>query len=126
MKITTQKFGEIEIPENMVITFQNGLFGFEDLTKFVLIKPDDSLFFWFNSVEKPEISFPLFGLRMIDENYPQIENHEAFGIVTLNPDPLKVTINMKAPVFIDQDNKTGLQKILDNENFSLYYNLFVE
>jgi len=33
---------------------------------------------------------------------------------------------MKAPVFIDQDKKTGYQEILDNENFSLYYNLFVE
>lgn len=126
MKITTQKFGDIEIPENMVIVFQNGLFGFEDYTKFVLLKPDNSLFFWFNSVENPEIAFPLFGLRMIDEDYPQKENHEAFGIVTLNPDPLKVTINMKAPVFIDQDKKTGYQEILDNENFSLYYNLFVE
>lgn len=126
MKIQTQKFGEIEFPDDLIISFQDGLFGFEELKKYVLIKPDDSLFYWLNSIEKPEIAFPMFGLRVVDLDYPQEENNEAFGIVTLNPDPLKVTINLKAPVYIDQDNKRGFQKILDNEKYSLYYNLFEE
>ncbi len=126
MKIVTKQFGEIEFPDDLVITFENGLIGFEELKKFVFIKPEENIFYWLNSVEKPEIAFPLFGLRLIDENYPQEENHEAFGIVILNPDPLKITINLKAPVYINQDNKTGFQKILDNEKYSLYYNLFTE
>ncbi|NMB81454.1 MAG: flagellar assembly protein FliW [Ignavibacteria bacterium] len=126
MKINTQKFGEIEFPDDLVINFNEGPFGFEELKKFVLIKPDDSAFYWLNSVEKPEIAFALFGLRIIDENYPQIDNHEAFGIVTLNSDPLKVTINMRAPIFINQDNKTAYQTIFDKDNYSLYYNLFTE
>jgi flagellar assembly factor FliW len=126
MKINTQKFGEIEFPEDLVIRFKEGPFGFEDLKEFVLIKPEESVFYWLNSIEKPEIAFALFGLRVIDENYPQVENHEAFGIVTLNSDPLKVTINMRAPVFIDQDNKTAYQTIFDKDNYSLYYNLFAE
>lgn len=126
MKIRTQKFGEIEFPDDLIINFQEGPFGFEELKKFVFIKPEDSFFYWLNSVERPEIAFPMFGLRVIDENYPQQENLEAFGIVTLNPDPLQITINMKAPVFIDQNKKCAYQTILDKENFSLYYNLFTE
>ncbi|MEJ5350734.1 MAG: flagellar assembly protein FliW [Melioribacteraceae bacterium] len=126
MKIITKQFGEIEFPDDKVITFENGLIGFEELKKFVFIKPEENIFYWLNSIEKPEIAFPLFGLRLIDENYPQEENHEAFGIVILNPDPLKITINLKAPVYINQDNKTGFQKILDSDKYSLYYNLFTE
>ncbi len=126
MKIKTLKFGEIEFPDDLVIQFQEGPFGFEDLKKFVFIKPDDNFFYWLNSVERPEIAFPLFGLRVIDDQYPQEEDQEAFGIVTLNPDPLKITINMKAPIFINQNKKSAYQTILDKDTYSLYYTLFTE
>ncbi|MGK9477087.1 flagellar assembly protein FliW [Melioribacter sp. OK-6-Me] len=126
MKVKTKQFGEIEFPDDLILNFKEGLVGFETLRKFILIKPEDTLFYWLNSIENPDIAFPLFGLRLIDEEYPQVENHEAFGIVILNSDPLKITINMKAPVYINQDNKTGYQKILDEEKYSLYYNLFTE
>lgn len=126
MKIRTQQFGEIEFDDDLILTFNEGPFGFEELKKFVFIKPESSYFYWLNSIERPEIAFPLFGLRALDENFPQEDEHEAFGIVTLNPDPLKITINLKAPVYINQDAKSGYQTILDNEKFSLYYNLFVE
>lgn len=126
MKIITKQFGEIEFPDDLIITFQDGLIGFENLKKFIFIKPENNIFYWLNSVERPEIAFPLFGLRLIDENYPQVDNHEAFGIVILNADPLKITINLKAPVYINQDERTGYQQILDNDKYSLYYNLFTE
>jgi flagellar assembly factor FliW len=126
MKITTVQFGEIEFDENLIVRFQNGLFGFENLKEFVFIKTDDELFYWLNSVEQPEISFPLIGIRVIDEEYPEVENHEALGIVTLNKDPLSITVNLKAPVYINQDNCSGFQKILDAEKYSLHYKLFVE
>ncbi|MFZ6031813.1 MAG: flagellar assembly protein FliW [Melioribacter sp.] len=126
MKLKTKQFGEIEFSDDLILNFKEGLVGFETLRKFILIKPEDTLFYWLNSVENPDIAFPLFGLRLIDEEYPQVENHEAFGIVILNPDPLKITVNMKAPVYVNQENKTGYQKILDDEKYSLYYNLFTE
>ncbi|MEW6194107.1 MAG: flagellar assembly protein FliW [Bacteroidota bacterium] len=126
MKIKTHKFGEIEFTEEFIINFKEGPFGFEELKKFVFIKPEDSFFYWLNSVERPEIAFPLIGLRVIDDNYPQQEEHEAFGIVTLNPDPLKITINLRAPIFINQNKKSAYQTIFDKENYSLYYNLFTE
>ncbi len=78
MKIITKQFGEIEFSDDLVITFKEGLIGFEEFKKFLLIKPEDNIFYWLNSIEKPEIAFPLFALRLIDENYPQEENHEAF------------------------------------------------
>jgi len=37
MKITTNQFGEIEFTEDKVISFNNGLFGFEYLTKYLFV-----------------------------------------------------------------------------------------
>ncbi len=125
MKIQTTQFGEIEFGQEKVITIEDGLFGFENLKKYLLLKFDDELFYWLNSIDEPEIAFPLFGMEVLEDNYPKEENHESFGVVTLNSDPAKITINMKAPLYINQDTKTGFQKILDKEKYSVNYNLFV-
>jgi len=126
MKITTYQFGEIEFNENSIINFPSGIFGFENLKKFLLVQTEEGLFNWLNSIEQPEIAFPLISLRVIDDAFPQVDNHEAFGVVTFNPDPLKVTVNMKAPIHINQNVKKGYQTILDVDAFLINYNLIVE
>lgn len=126
MKIQTHQFGELDFEENLILDFPSGLFGFEQLKKFVLIKIEEELFYWLNSVEQPEIAFPLFGISVVDENYPTEKDGEAFGIVTLNRDPMQITINLKAPVYINQLEKLGFQKIIDKENYPVNYHLFVE
>jgi len=126
MKIRNKQFGEIEfLPEN-VLKFENGLFGFEELKDYLLIKADNELFFWLNSIDQPEMVFPLVGLRLVDESFPQTEDSEAFGIVTLNPDPKNITVNMKAPVYINQEMKTGYQKIIDKDDYPVKYLLFTD
>jgi flagellar assembly factor FliW len=126
MKIKTQLFGEIEFKEDLIIKFVPGPIGFEQLNKFLLIKADDDIFYWLNSIEKPEIAFPLVGIRIIDDAFPEERNFEPFGIVTLNSDVLKITVNLKAPVYINQISKTGFQKILDTDKYPIRYNLFKE
>ena len=126
MKINTRQFGEIEFSPELMINFSTGIFGFENLKNYLLIKVDDDFFYWLNSVEEPEIAFPLVGVRVIDDKYPLENEHEAFGIVTTNPDILNISINLKAPVYINQTNKTGFQKILDSEKYPVNYNLFKE
>lgn len=126
MKLNTDQFGEIEFSEDLILNFENGLYGFEQLKKYLLIKTDDDLFYWLTSVERPEICLPLVGTRIIDENFPEEESCEAFAIVTLNKDPLKITANLKAPVYINQDKKTGFQKIIDTDKYPINYKLFVE
>lgn len=126
MKLKTRQFGEIEFDENRIIKFENGIFGFEDLHKFLFIKTDNELFYWLNSVEKPELSFPLVGLRMIDDSFPQVEEHEPFGVTVLNSEPEKVTVNLKAPIYINQEKKSGYQKIIDIEQYPVEYHLFIK
>ncbi len=124
MKLNTNKFGEIDFDEKLIIKFSSGLFGFEQLKDYLLIKVDDEIFHWLNSVEEPDIALPLIALRLIDDSFPQEKNNEAFGVVTMNSDVLKITVNLKAPIFIDQNAKSGFQKILDNDKYPIKYNLF--
>ncbi len=126
MKINTYQFGEVEFTEDKIINFKSGLFGFEELKKYLFIKPDDSYFYWLNSIENPGLAFPLFGVRALDDQFPQEENFEAFAIVTLNSDPLKMTVNLKAPVYINQNDKLGIQKIVDTDKYPVHYNLFTD
>ena len=126
MRLKTDQFGEIEFSEDLVLNFEEGLYGFEQLKKYLLIKTEDDLFYWLTSIDRPEICFPLIGTRIIDEEFPELENYEAFAIVTLNKDPLKITANLKAPVYINQEKKTGFQKIIDTDKYPINYKLFVE
>ncbi|HVO75790.1 MAG TPA: flagellar assembly protein FliW [Ignavibacteriaceae bacterium] len=127
MQIKTFQFGTVNFSEENILRFKAGLFGFEELKDFLLIKPDDdNIFYWLYSIEKPNIGFPLIGLNVIYENYPSDEKTTAFGIVTMNKDPLKITVNSKAPVYINQDDKTGFQKIVEDEKYVVHYNLFIE
>ena len=124
MKINTNQFGELEFDEKLIIKFGNGIFGFEQLKDYLLIKVDDEIFYWLYSVEEPGIAFPLVGMRLIDESFPQEKDNEAFGIVTLNTELSKITVNMKAPVYINQYAKSGYQKIIDQDKYPIKYNLF--
>lgn len=126
MKLKTEQFGEIEYANENVIRIDKGLFGFEHLEEFLLIQTDNTLFYWLNSIKEPTVAFPLVGINVLDDTYPQVEGSEPFGVVTLDKDPMLITVNMKAPLYINQDEKRGKQKILDREKYSVNYKLFVK
>lgn len=60
MKIQTSRFGELEIADSSVITFNKGIPGFEESKKYVLIPADEkgeTPFFFLQSIEKEEVNF---------------------------------------------------------------------
>ncbi len=126
MKIVTKQFGEVEFDEKTIIHFKDGIFGFESLKDFVLLSQEDAFFFWLTSIKEPEIVFPLIPAMMLFDNYPEKENYQAFSIVKLNKEPTKITANLKAPIYICEETHTGYQEIIDDDNFPIDYQLFVE
>ena len=124
MKIQNEQFGEVNFEEDSVIKFDEGLFGFEELKEFLLISEEDGLFLWLTSIDEPEIIFPIFSIDTLQEKFESTESFEPFGIVKLDKEPENVTINLKAPVFINQVEKKGYQKLIDNESNLVDYPLF--
>ncbi len=126
MKLQTKQFGEIEFDENIIIEFKDGILGFENLKKYILITEEEGIFNWLTSIEEPEIVFPLFPVGLLQENYPEEESHISYGIVRLSRNPGDITINLKSPVYLNMDSKTGFQKIMDTEKYPIDYQLFIE
>ena len=47
MKVSSARFGDIEIPDDAVLHFQKGLLGLEEsTTSLVLLEQEDSPYYW--------------------------------------------------------------------------------
>ena len=126
MEIQNKQFGKIEFKDDRILEFNEGIMGFEYLNKFILVSEQDSFFFWLTSVDEPEIIFPLFPMELLQEETQNEEDYVPYGIVKLDKDPQNITINLKAPVYINQTEKQGFQKIIDQDDMPLDYPLFVK
>lgn len=123
-KIQTSQFGEIEVTDDLIFDFTNGILGFEHLNQFVLISDDETEpFKWLLSIENPEIVFPLLNPWQIDINYDignefHQEKDAVMVIVTLSDEDGSMTANMKAPIILDVVNQKGKQIILPSDKYS--------
>jgi flagellar assembly factor FliW len=60
MLIQTSRFGTIDLSPDDLIEFPEGILGFNELRKFVLLDdPHDEIFAWLQSCETPGIAFPV-------------------------------------------------------------------
>ncbi len=132
MKKIQSRFGEIEFDPEKTIHFPQGMIGFEDLRKFVVIpakKPGP--LFWIQSIEDPAVAFVVsdptqFFLdyqvapdRLEREKLQLGEADECFilSVVTIHPDRT-VTFNLAAPVLYAPATNRALQVILENGRYS--------
>ncbi len=131
----------LEEKVNNIITFNNGLPGFESLKTFVLEEIEGSESFkTLKSTEDENIGFVTivpFDFKVDYEvklteaviNSLKIEAPEdvlILNTVTLNSDVKKITTNLKAPIIINSKNNLGYQMILDRENYSIKHPLIKE
>ena len=74
MKIKTKFFGEIEISDDKIITFENGIIGFPELRRFALLHDEekgvDVGIRFLQSVEEPGFSMPVMIRRWRTSCWP--------------------------------------------------------
>lgn len=142
MQIVSKFFGDLTIVEEDIYTFENGMPGFEEHKKFVLIPLDADLpLAVLQAVDNAEIGFVVaypfafkedygFDLSEEDKEDLQIEDEEAvvpYAIVTLKEPFDQSTMNLLAPVIINTAKKRGKQIVLqDNKKYPLRYELSTE
>lgn len=139
MLIKTKHFGEIELSEDKVICFENGILGFEDYTKYTLLydnddeeRPDIS---WLQSLDEPTLAIPVVSPFLVKQDYnPEVddellkplgevtdENVVVLISVTVPADVEKITANLKAPFIINSDSRKGAQIIVENSDYEVKY-----
>ena len=140
MKLTTKLFGEIEISDEKIITFGNGIIGFPDLRKFTLIYDEENqgtAISWLQSLDEPAFAIPVMNPLIVKEGYDPFINDELLkplgGItpeniyvlvtVTVPKDIKELSINLKAPIIINVDEKKGSQIIVE-DNFPVKFQIY--
>jgi len=70
VKIKTTRFGELEVNPNDIVTFAEGLLGFENLKKYFVVDPGDStLILWLQSTEDEKVAFPIIEPKIFKPDY---------------------------------------------------------
>jgi len=138
MKAYTTRFGEIEISEETIISFPNGILGFPDQTNYALINTDDnSPLKWLQSLEDPTLAFVVtnpnlfkpdymvdaYRKDLADINVQDAEDVLVLVIVTVPKDPSKMTANLKGPILINTQNRLAKQLVIDNNDYEIKYRL---
>jgi flagellar assembly factor FliW len=134
VNLSTNNFGNLSIEKENIITFEQGLLGFEELKQFAIIDVEECLpFEWLVSVEDPIVAFPILNPTLFFSDYkPSISKDdlvllnikkekdiEMFCVVTLGKKPEDVTLNLKGPILINMKNKMGKQVVLTEDYYSL-------
>lgn len=142
MKVETRVFGEIDIEEDKIITFPNGIIGFPELTRFTLIhdeeKGNGAGIRWMQSLEEMGFAMPVMDPLVVKDNYnPEVsdellepagnvtpDNMLVLVTVTVPSDITQMTVNLRGPIIINADEKKACQIIVDGEDYPVKYPIY--
>lgn len=139
--VKTTRFGEIDVEESEAIEMPNGIIGFPELKKFILLDHDkDSPFKWLQSIDDGGIAFVLINPLLFHPDYTvevteaevgdldlkQEEDAVISVIVTMPTNPQNMTANLKAPLIFNLKNRKGKQIILNNSKYSTRHHIIEE
>ena len=135
MKVNTKLFGEIEIDDDKIITFDGGIVGFPDLKRFALMHDEgeedegQGLSFML-SLDEPAFAMPVVNPLFVKDSYnPVVEDDYLIPLgelkeedmlvlvtVTVPHDITKMTVNLMAPFIVNAATKKAVQVILDEDD----------
>jgi len=142
MKVTTKNFGEIEIADDKIIVFENGIVGFPELTKFALIHDEDkgenAGIRWMQSMQEPAFAMPVMDPLVVMPDYnPEVEDEMLKKLGEITPDNLlvlvtvtvpsdltKMTVNLQGPIVINADTRKACQVIVDGDAYQVKFPIY--
>lgn len=136
MKVNTKFFGEIEVSEKDIITFDQPVFGFEDKKRYVFMM-DDSLsgeFIWLQCIDDSTLCFVLANPNTLNENYSPTFSEEISSVIGKGTYEMwlvmvvadnfgESTVNLKSPIIVNLDERRAAQMIAE-EDYTIRYRLF--
>ncbi len=141
-KINTLRFGELEIEEQDVVRFADGIPAFEDEHEFVVLPYEEGTPYMFlQSMMTPELAFlltdpfvffPDYSFELDDENMEKlaINSMDDVLVCTLISVPRSgvadMTTNLLAPVVINRHTMQAKQIVLEKTQYTTKHRLFPE
>lgn len=148
IRLFSNQFGELVFDKNIVLTFPDGLVGFESFKQYIIVDVEEcEPFQWLLSVDDPNLGLPVlnaafapvctgtdgcakYRLSRAELNgWPEETDPEdlfIYLVVTLGASSDEVAANLKAPLLIDGKRGIAKQIILTAGEYPVAYPLFKE
>jgi flagellar assembly factor FliW len=143
MKVETSRFGTLDISDEEIVRFSEGLYGFENETEFTLLpfNPNvESPMEWMQSLTSTHLAFvvtdpylyvPDYKLKLSEEDRKRIELegddlYLTRTIVTIPKNYSEMTANLIAPLVINKDKGIAKQFVLTNMDYDTRHYLLPE
>lgn len=136
MRVRSARFGEVEIDDRSIIEFPEGLPGFEDLKKFVIMRCEQTdPIQWMQSIENEYIVMPVINPFLLDETYHIEVNDEELNVIetfdeedmivlcimVLPQELSEMTANLMAPILINIKKMKGRQVVMDRGDMPIKF-----
>lgn len=141
-RVNTVRFGEIEVEEDKIVHFENGIPAFEEEHEFLIIPYDEeSPYVFLQSLSTPDLAFlmtipfvffPDYEFEIDDETLARLgirdqEELLIYALLTLPGGKVgDMTANLMAPVVINTTNMQARQVVLDRSRYTTKHRLFPE
>lgn len=138
MQIATRHFGVIEVEDEKLLTFPKGMIGFESARTFSLIgKPEAAPYYWLQCVNLPELTFVVVAAALVRPDYHLHLSQEDLArlklgaedtplvltVVVVTEDPNDSTVNLLAPVVINERERLGGQVVNETADYRIRHRL---
>lgn len=131
MIIQTSRFGQLEVDDQRLIKFDQGLLGFPSFKTYALIQTGEgSGFYWLQSVECEELAFVVTDPRlfMADYNVPiKAEDLSQIGLKSVDGSQVFIIVNkvgemltgnLQGPLVINVESRSAKQLVLSDRRYS--------
>jgi flagellar assembly factor FliW len=136
VKFKTTRFGEIEFPEEVVMTYPEGILGFPNADRYILLEHDaqGSPFKWLQSLDEADLAFIVVDPVFVEPRYQfEIDLDTERMIACADPSacavmcivnvprsqPVQMTANLKAPLVVNVETRVGRQVVLSSQAYSI-------
>lgn len=139
MLIHTKDYDFVEVREEDILDFPDGVYAFEDRKQFVVLDTNSSA--GIMQLQCSQAQTPRFFILdpfLFVEDYAPVVSEETlaklkaksqqdltFFVIAVIPDNVgETTVNLKSPVVINFTERLGMQVMLDNPEYPVRFRLF--
>ncbi len=131
MIITTSRFGQLEVDQDRLNVFEEGILGFPSQQKYALIQTGEgSGFYWLQAVDAEDLAFVVCDPRLFVTDYQvPVKLQDLQTIHLEKPDDAQVFIivnkvgdlltgNFQGPLVVNVNTRNARQLVLSDKRYS--------
>lgn len=125
IRFETSRFGELEVSEDKVIYFPEGIPGFREIKRYILMDYKDTPLKWLQAIDDPDVAFiviepnyllPDYSVKIDKsaEDLLKLKKRDDLAILLIiRVEDEKIIPNINGPLIINAETKIGMQIVLD-------------